>query len=63
VLREIEFLLKNYWLIQTLHLVWKLVTWIQICASLNQRKKMKAEPSRLVPRKLAANLKLLIVSF
>jgi len=24
---------------------------------------MKAEPSRLVPRKLAANLKLLIVSF
>ena len=37
-------------------LVWKLVTWIQIYASLNQCKKMKAEPIPLVPRKFAANL-------
>jgi len=39
--------------------VLKQVTWIQICASLNYRKKMKAEPSRLIPRKLIANLELI----
>ena len=32
------------------------VTWMWICASLNHRKKMEAEPSWLIPRKLAANL-------
>jgi len=31
-----------------------------MCASLNNRKKMKAEPIWLIPQKLAANLKLLI---
>ena len=36
-----------------------LVTWIQICASLHHRKKMKAEPSRLIPRKPTENQKLL----
>jgi len=32
------------------------VTWTQTCASLNHRKKMKAEPSRLIPRKPTGNL-------
>jgi len=32
-----------------------------VCASLNHRKVMKAEPSRLIPRKLAENLELLPV--
>jgi len=35
---------------------------MQICASLNHSKKMKTEPSRLIPRKLTANLELLIVN-
>jgi len=30
--------------------------WIQVCASLNHRRKMKAEPSRLIPRKHTENL-------
>jgi len=34
---------------------------MQICASLNHRKKMKAEPSRLIPLKPIENLELLIV--
>jgi len=34
---------------------------MQICESLNHHNKMKAEPSRLIPRQLAANLELLIV--
>jgi len=34
---------------------------MQTRASLNHCKKMKAEPSRLIPRKLAANLEFLIV--
>jgi len=38
-------------------LVWGLVTWIQICASVNHHKKMKAEHSRLIRRKLTENLK------
>jgi len=32
--------------------LWWVVIWIQICASLNHRKKMKAEPNLLIPRKL-----------
>jgi len=32
-----------------------------VCASLNNRKKMKAEPSRMIPRKHTENLKLLTV--
>jgi len=35
--------------------------WIQICASLNQHKKMKTEPSRLILQKLRANLELIVV--
>jgi len=41
--------------------VWRLVTWIQICASLNHWKKMNTEFIRVIPRKLTANLELLIV--
>jgi len=41
--------------------MWRVITLIQICASLNHRKNMKAEPSRLIPRKLAENLELQIV--
>ena len=33
---------------------------MQICASLNHRKKIKVEPSRLMPRKITAYLELLI---
>jgi len=43
--------------------LWRLVIWIQICASLNYRKKKRAEPSWLNPRKLAPNLELSIVGF
>jgi len=35
---------------------------IYICARLNYRKKMKAEPNRLMPRKLTENLQLLIAT-
>jgi len=40
--------------------LWRLTTWIQISASLNHHKVMKAEPSWLIPWKLSANLELLI---
>jgi len=33
---------------------------MQKCASLNHGKKMKAEPIRMIPRKLTANLTLLM---
>jgi len=39
---------------------WRPITWIQTCASLHHRKKKKAEPIRLIPRKSVANLELLI---
>jgi len=39
-------------------LLWRLVTSIQICASLNQCKNKKSESSRLIPQKLSANLEL-----
>jgi len=42
--------------------MWRVLTWIQILASLNHRKKMKAEPCRLIPWKLTGNLKLLITA-
>jgi len=32
---------------------WRLFAWTQTCASLNHLRVMKAEPSRLIPRKLA----------
>jgi len=34
-----------------------------MCAKLNHRKWMKAEPSRLIPRKHTENLELLIMFF
>ena len=43
--------------------VWRVGTWIQICASSNYHKKMKAEHSRLVPRELAANVALLTMKW
>ena len=51
ILREIDFLLKLCWSIPCLHPSWKVHTWIEICASLNHRKKTKADGSRLIPRK------------
>jgi len=38
--------------------LWRLITWTQLCASLNHHKVMKSQPRQLVPRKLAANLEL-----
>jgi len=63
ILREIDFLLKIFWLIPCLHPSWKVHTWIKICASLNHRKKMKAEPSRLIPRKHTEALVLLSAGY
>ena len=42
-----------------LHPSWKVHTWIEICASLNHRKKTKADGSRLIPRKHTETLVLL----
>ena len=47
-----RFLIKNLLIDST--------SWIQICTSPNYPKVMKADPSRLIPRKLAAKLELLI---
>jgi len=41
--------------------LWSEVTWIQICACLNHRKKMEGERSRLIPGKPVENLELLFV--
>ena len=46
-------------LIPCLHLSWKVHTWLEICASLNHRKKTKADGSRLIPRKHTETLVLL----
>jgi len=62
ILREIDFLLKICSSIPCLHPSWKVHTWIEICASLNHRKKMKAEPSRLILRKHTETLVLLSMS-
>ena len=59
ILREIDFLLKICWSIPCLHPSWKVHTWIEICASLNHRKKTKADGSRLIPRKHTERLVLL----
>ena len=59
ILREIDFLLKICWSIPCLHPSWKVHTWIEICASLNNRKKTKADGSRLIPRKRTETLVLL----
>jgi len=50
ILHEIDFLLKICWSIPCLHPSRRVLTWILTCASLNHRKKMKAERSRLIPR-------------
>jgi len=42
---------KICWSIPCLHPPWKVHTWIEICASLNHRKKTKEDGSRLIPRK------------
>ena len=57
-----RFPIKNLWLIPCFFHLWSEATWIQICASLNHRKKMKAEPSRLIPLKPIGNAELFIVS-
>ena len=59
ILREINFLSKIFWSIPCLHPAWKVHTWIEICASLNHRKKTKADGSRLIPRKHTETLVLL----
>ena len=56
-----DFLLKICWSIPCLHPSWKVLTWIEICASLNHRKKTKADGSRLIPRKHTETLVLLSV--
>ena len=61
ILREIDFLLKICWSIPCLHPSWKVNTWIEICATLNHRKKTKADGSRLIPRKHTETLVLLSV--
>jgi len=58
VLREIDFLLNNLLIDFIASPFWRLITGTQTCSSLNHRKVMKAEPSRLVSRKLTANLEL-----
>jgi len=60
VLREIHFRYNKFADDSNTPHLWRLVTWIQTCASLNHRKNMKAEPSWLNPQKLAANLELLM---
>ena len=61
ILHEIDFLLKFCWSIPCLHPSWKVHTWIEICTSLNHRKKTKADDSRLIPRKHTETLALLSV--
>jgi len=47
------------WSIACLHPSCRVLTWIWICANLNHRKKVKAERSRLIPRKHIETLVLL----
>ena len=63
ILREIDFRLKICWSIPCFHPPWKVHTWTGICASLNHRKKTKANGSRLIPRKHTETLVLLSVYF
>ena len=63
ILREIDFLLKICWSIPCLHPSWKVHTWIEISASLNHRKKTKADGRRLIPRKHTETLVLLSITF
>jgi len=57
-----RFPIKNLWLVPCFFHLWSEVTWMQICASLNHRKKMKAEPSWLIPLKPIENVELFIVT-
>ena len=54
-----RFPIKICWSIPCLHPSCKVHTWIEICASLNHRKKTKADGSRLIPRKHTDTLVLL----
>jgi len=56
-----HFPIKNLRLIPCLFHLLSEITWIQICASLNHRKKMKAETSRLIPRNPTEILEFLFV--
>ena len=56
-----RFPIKNLLMIPCLHPSWKAHTWIEICASLNHRKKTKVDGSRLIPRKHTETLVLLSV--
>jgi len=47
--------------LSTASLQWRLNIWIMISANTNHRELMKAEPSRLIRHKLAANVEHLIV--
>jgi len=58
VLREIDFIWKIADWFTRLSSLWRLVTWVPICASLNHRKKKRIEPCPLISRKLIANLEL-----
>jgi len=62
ILREIDFLLKICWSIACLHSSWKVHNSIEIRASLNHRKKTKADGSRLIPRKHTETLVLLRIT-
>jgi len=55
-----RFPIKNLWLTLCFFHLWSEVTWIQICASWNGRKKMKAEPSRMIPLKSVENVEAFI---
>jgi len=43
--------LKICWSTRCVYPSWKVHTWIEICATLNHRKKTKADGSRLIPQK------------
>jgi len=62
IIHEIDFLLKICWSIPCLHPSRKVHSWIEICASLNHRKKTKADGSWLIPRKQTEKLVLLSVN-
>ena len=57
-----RFPIKNLWLIPCFFHLWSEVTWIEMCTSLNHRKKIEAEPSWLIPLKPIKNEELFIVS-
>jgi len=46
---------KFCWFDLTLLRLWRLITWTQICTSLNHRNVVKTECNRVIPWKLAAS--------